>query len=133
MQPKILSAAQIAKLKDSGVDVKEHAKLVKGELDVPALVAALEKMAAAQQELANKQHQQMIKAIEALTRSISYKEVGKGTDLSELIAAVSALKQEAVVMHEPVDYLMTAERDQRHLINVEKGIRFTAVPKRLDS
>jgi hypothetical protein len=126
---KVLSRSEIQKRQAKGAQVTEHPKLVES----PALVAAINQLASAQLEATKHANQQMVKAIEALTRSINGKKM-EGTDLSELIAAVAGLKSEATAAHEPVDYVMTASRDpQRHLIDMEKGVRFSAVPRRLDS
>ncbi len=126
---KVVSRKRLQEMEEAGAEVESHPKLIES----PGLVDALRKMGEAQMEAQKHQSQMLIKSIDALARSINAKPVSPGTDLTELITAVLSLKQEASTMHEPVDYLMTAERDpQRHLIDVEKGIRFTAVRRTIN-
>lgn len=128
---KILTAVEIAELKAKGGKVTKHPRLVEGVMETPALVEAIKELAAAQQRLAEARDKTLLKAIADLTSAIARKEF-KGQDMSKLITAIAGLKQEAVAVHDPVDYEMTFERDEnRHYI--KSGVRFTAIVKRLDS
>ena len=125
---KVLSNEDLAAAEKRGAKITKHPQM----MEMPGLIDTVKALGEAQLAASKHQSQQLIKAVEALTRSINSKKF-EGTDVSELVAAVAGLKTEAVAVHQPLDYRMTWNRDKRHLIDGEQGILVTAVPQRLDS
>lgn len=123
-----LTPKQIADLKAKGAEIEIQAQLV----DSPSLIAAMKEIAAANQAQTRAGQEKIQAGLERLIKTIAEKQVGTKTDLSELVAAVAGLKQEVIVINEPVDYHLTFKRDQRQLIDGEKGLRFTALPKQVN-
>ncbi len=123
-----LTPKQIAELQAKGAEVETHAQLV----DSPTLIAAMKEIAAAQQAHMQAGQERIQAGLDRLAKTIADKEIGSDIDLSELVSAVAGLKQEVIVINEPVDYHLTFKRDQRQLIDGEKGLRFTAVPKAIN-
>jgi len=114
----------------SGADIKALPKLVEvnGLADI---VAKLETIATMQREALTDQYKLLISAIDRLVEIITEKEIiNEGTDLTELIATISALKQEVIIQPEPYDWDITFERDNRSLM--KSGIKLRALPRMLN-
>lgn len=124
-----MSRKDIEALKKKGVDVTEHPKLVHGQMATPELIETIENLGKAQAEANERRHKALLGAVDKLTKAISDKKIESGLDLAPLVAAVAGLKQEVNIVNEPVDYHLTFERNQRNLIDGEKGLMFTAKPR----
>lgn len=123
---KPITDKELAERQAKGAQVETRPKKVEGKVTIEGLADMVEQMAKAQREASAAQHKALITAIDKLASAIKSKQ-SKDLDLAPLIEAVAGLKQEATAVSEPTDYIVTGERDQRQLIDLSKGLRFTAV------
>jgi hypothetical protein len=111
----------------AGAIIKAIPKLVEVS-GLAECVAELKALAADQQTAYVRQNEILIGAINRLVDAIKEKEMtNEGTDLSELIAAVTAMKQEVIVQPTPSDWQVDFERDQRGLM--KSGITLKVLPR----
>ena len=103
--PRVLTTAEIERLRESGTEFHSQTEKRQVTLDgIDALVEQLQAIAQASQAIAQKRHDELVRAIESL------KKLDRGVDFT---AAIESLKTAIARPQERVAYVHEIERNQR--------------------
>ena len=103
--PRVLTTAEIERLRESGTEFHSQTEKRQVTLDgIDALVEQLQAIARASQAIAQKRHDELVRAVESL------KKLDRGVDLIPVIESLKAAIPKPV---ERVAYTHEVERNQR--------------------
>jgi hypothetical protein len=113
---KNLSPTEIVAARKRGAEAQIVAKKVE--------VVGLDGLVLAMKSIIESNHA-IVKTLDMIVQAIGEKEL-KGTDVSELVKAVSSLKQDVETAPEiPLEWEVNFERDGRH--HIKPGLRISAI------